>query len=62
MRSRPRPRSPALFASTAGETTELAKAYGLAHRGYGIPNEARHPRSRTASGTKSLTALAVVEL
>ena len=44
-----------------GETTELAKAYGLAHRGYGIPNEV-DTRFGTASGTKSLTALTVVSL
>jgi CubicO group peptidase (beta-lactamase class C family) len=40
---------------------ELAKAYGLAHRGYEIPNEL-DTRFGTASGTKSLTALAVVSL
>ena len=44
-----------------GETTELAKAYGLAHRGYGIPNEV-DTRFAIASGTKGLTALAVVSL
>ena len=44
-----------------GETIELAKAYGLAHRGYGIPNEA-DTRFAIASGTKGLTALAVVTL
>ena len=44
-----------------GETTELAKAYGLAHRGYEIPNEV-DTRFGTASGTKSLTALTVVSL
>ena len=41
--------------------TELAKAYGLAHRGYEIPNEV-DTRFAIASGTKGLTALAVVSL
>ena len=40
---------------------ELAKAYGLAHRGCGIPNEVS-TRFAIASGTKGLTALAVVSL
>ena len=40
---------------------ELASAYGLAHRGHGIPNEV-DTRFATASGTKGLTALAVVSL
>ena len=44
-----------------GDTVELAKAYGLAHRGYGIPNEV-DTRFATASGTKGLTALAIVTL
>ena len=44
-----------------GREIELAKAYGLAHRGYGIPNEL-DTRFGTASGTKSLTALTVVSL
>ena len=44
-----------------GDTVELAKAYGLAHRGYGIPNEV-DTRFAIASGTKGLTALAVVTL
>ncbi len=44
-----------------GDRTELAKAYGLAHRGLGIPN-ALHTQFATASGTKGLTALAVVNL
>ena len=44
-----------------GETTELAKAYGLAHRGYEIPNEV-DTRFAIASGTKGLTALVVVSL
>ena len=39
----------------------MAKAYGLAHRGLGIPNEV-DTQFATASGTKSLTALAVVSL
>ena len=40
---------------------ELAKAYGLAHRGYEVPNEL-DTRFATASATKGLTALAVVSL
>ena len=40
---------------------ELAKAYGAAHRGYGIPN-AVDTRFGIASGTKALTALSVVSL
>jgi CubicO group peptidase (beta-lactamase class C family) len=44
-----------------GAGVELAKAYGLAHRGYGIPNEV-DTRFAIASGTKGLTALAVVTL
>jgi CubicO group peptidase (beta-lactamase class C family) len=44
-----------------GDTIELTKAYGLAHRGYEIPNEVE-TRFATASGTKGLTALAVVSL
>jgi CubicO group peptidase (beta-lactamase class C family) len=44
-----------------GEHVELEKAYGLAHRGYGIANEV-DTRFGTASGTKSLTALTVVSL
>ena len=40
---------------------ELAKAYGLAHRGFAIPNEV-DTRFAIASGTKGLTALAVVSL
>ncbi len=43
------------------DRVELAKAYGWAHRGYGIPNEP-DTRFGTASGTKSLTALTVVSL
>jgi CubicO group peptidase (beta-lactamase class C family) len=41
--------------------TEVAKAYGLAHRGSEIPNEV-DTRFGIASGTKSFTALAVVSL
>ena len=41
--------------------TTLAKAYGLAHRGWGIPNEV-DTRFATASAAKTLTALAVVSL
>jgi CubicO group peptidase (beta-lactamase class C family) len=44
-----------------GETVELAKAYGLADRGHGIPN-AVDTRFAIASGTKGLTALTVVGL
>jgi CubicO group peptidase (beta-lactamase class C family) len=44
-----------------GDTVELAKAYGLAHRGYEIPN-GLDTRFAIASGTKGLTALAVVSL
>lgn len=40
---------------------EMAKAYGLAHRGYEIPNEI-DTRFAIASGTKGLTALAIVSL
>jgi CubicO group peptidase (beta-lactamase class C family) len=43
------------------DTTELAKAYGLAHRGYEIPNEVG-TQFGIASGTKGLTALMVVSL
>jgi CubicO group peptidase (beta-lactamase class C family) len=41
--------------------TEIEKAYGLAHRGYGISNDV-DTRFAIASGTKGLTALAVVGL
>jgi CubicO group peptidase (beta-lactamase class C family) len=44
-----------------GAQQVLAKAYGLAHRGFEIPN-AVDTRFATASGTKGLTALAVVSL
>jgi len=44
-----------------GEGRELAKAYGLAHRGYEIPNTV-DTRFALASGTKGLTALSVVTL
>jgi CubicO group peptidase (beta-lactamase class C family) len=40
---------------------ELAKAYGLAHRGYGIANQV-DTQFGIASGTKGLTALTVVSL
>jgi CubicO group peptidase (beta-lactamase class C family) len=44
-----------------GESIELVKAYGLAHRAFEIPNE---PETRfgLASGAKGLTALAIVGL
>jgi CubicO group peptidase (beta-lactamase class C family) len=44
-----------------GDATEIAKAYGYAHRGYAIPNEV-DTRFAIASGTKGLTALTVVSL
>jgi CubicO group peptidase (beta-lactamase class C family) len=44
-----------------GDKLELTRAYGLAHRGYGIQNEP-DTRFAIASGTKGLTALAVVSL
>jgi CubicO group peptidase (beta-lactamase class C family) len=40
---------------------EVAKAYGLAHRGHGIPNSA-DTQFAIASGTKGLTALTVASL
>ena len=40
---------------------ELARAYGLAHRGYELPNEV-DTRFAIASGTKGLTALTVMTL
>ncbi len=40
---------------------EVAKAYGLAHRGYEMPN-AVDTRFAVASGTKGLTALVIVSL
>jgi CubicO group peptidase (beta-lactamase class C family) len=45
----------------SGDGIEVAKAYGLAHRGYEIPNE-MDTQFATASGTKGLTALAIVSL
>ena len=44
-----------------GDGLELTRAYGLAHRGYGIPN-APDTQFGLASGAKGLTALAVVSL
>jgi CubicO group peptidase (beta-lactamase class C family) len=44
-----------------GDDVELAKAYGLAHRGYEIPITVE-TQFGIASGTKGLTALAVVNL
>jgi CubicO group peptidase (beta-lactamase class C family) len=44
-----------------GGRVELVKAYGLAHRGYGIRN-AVDTRFGLASGTKGLTALTVMSL
>jgi CubicO group peptidase (beta-lactamase class C family) len=45
----------------SAERVELEKAYGLAHRGWEIPNEV-DTRFAIASGTKGLTALAVASL
>ena len=45
----------------SADGVEVARAYGLAHRGYEIPNEV-DTQFATASGTKGLTALAVVSL
>ena len=44
-----------------GDDVLLAKGFGLAHRGYEIPNEV-DTRFAIASGTKGLTALTVVSL
>lgn len=44
-----------------GDEIELAKAYGLAHRGYEVPNTV-DTQFGIASGTKGLTALTVVSL
>ena len=44
-----------------GEEVALAKAYGLANRGYAIPNTVE-TQFGIASGTKGLTALAVASL
>jgi CubicO group peptidase (beta-lactamase class C family) len=44
-----------------GAEVVLERAYGLAHRGLGTPNEPR-TRFALASGTKGLTALTVVQL
>jgi CubicO group peptidase (beta-lactamase class C family) len=44
-----------------GDEVVLTKAYGLAHRGYGIANEV-DTRFGTASGTKGLTALTIASL
>jgi CubicO group peptidase (beta-lactamase class C family) len=44
-----------------GDHVEVAKAYGLAHRGFEIPNEVG-TRFALASGTKGLTALTVLSL
>lgn len=44
-----------------GDRVEVAKAYGLAHRGYEIRNEVG-TQFAIASGTKGLTSLAVVSL
>ncbi len=44
-----------------GDQVDVAKAYGLAHRGHGIANQL-DTQFGIASGTKGLTALAVVSL
>jgi CubicO group peptidase (beta-lactamase class C family) len=44
-----------------GDDVLLARAYGLAHRGWGAPNEL-DTQFAIASGTKGLTALTVVSL
>jgi CubicO group peptidase (beta-lactamase class C family) len=44
-----------------GDRTELTRAYGLAHRGFEIPN-GQDTRFALASGAKGFTALAVVSL
>src|ERR687896_644539 len=44
-----------------GDEVELASAYGLAHRGYEVPNTV-DTQFAIASGTKGLTAVAVVSL
>jgi CubicO group peptidase (beta-lactamase class C family) len=44
-----------------GDEVELAAAYGLAHRGYEVPNTVE-TQFAIASGTKGLTALAVASL
>ena len=45
----------------SGGETVVARAYGLAHRGYEIPNDV-DTRFALASGAKGLTALAVLSL
>lgn len=44
-----------------GDAVELSKAYGLAHRGHEVPNTV-DTQFAIASGTKGLTAVAVVSL
>src|SRR5262245_27651931 len=44
-----------------GDEVELARAYGLAHRGFEIPNEV-DTRFGIASGAKGFTSLTVVSL
>ena len=44
-----------------GEACEFVRAYGLAHRGYVIPN-APDTLFAIASGTKGLTALTILSL
>ena len=44
-----------------GDAVVISEAYGLAHRGHAIPNDV-DTRFALASGTKGLTALAIVSL
>ena len=44
-----------------GEEVLVAKAYGFAHRGFGVPNTV-DTRFGIASGTKGFTALTVMSL
>ena len=60
-RRRSAPGSPAWSVSTARARPSSSAAYGLADRAHGIPNTV-DTLFATASGTKSLTALAVMSL
>ena len=53
--------SPASFALIAATTVELAKAYGMAHRGLQVANTI-DTQFGIASGVKGMTALAIVSL
>jgi CubicO group peptidase (beta-lactamase class C family) len=50
-----------VIAVELGDGVDVTRAYGLAHRGYEIPNEPS-TRFAIASGVKTLTALTVVSL